>query len=342
MNTKNRIKKRKFGKKAILFSLMSVLFSILFVTIFSQNFTSTYEDRMPSSNIRIKAMDIYTKNMETYIGSSIGTSTYRALDAITIYRSTHGGFFNNSGEFNQTFSNCIICGYVNCSNQIPSNNCNLSQYTLVSRLNNITTLSLQEMNIKMEYKINSIEISQENHPFIVQVKLNISYNVTDNSGGNYYATWSKNEQIITRSVSIIGLLDPKGYINDTITHDGNRTIIEYTGECAYNEACWNLTNVEQFYTEKSFRYYVNGTSFLHRYWNDNTPSEVCGLETILHPSDISNLDKKDSYIDHYYWENTYTCSNGKILNISINSDSVHLDDITAARYNVGGNDYCIS
>ena len=52
---------RKLHRKAVLFSLISVLFSVLFITIFSQNFNTLYEDRIPGSDIRIKVIDTYVE-----------------------------------------------------------------------------------------------------------------------------------------------------------------------------------------------------------------------------------------------------------------------------------------
>lgn len=329
----------RLGKKAVLFSLMSVLFAILFITIFSQGATTTYEDRLPGSNIRIKVMDIYTKNLETYIGESIKISTYRTLDAITKYRDTHGlGFFSNFSSFNQTFNNCMTCGYVDCTNQNTTNNCSLENYDIISRLDNIKTLSLMQLNIGMEYSINSIDIYQE-YPFEVQVALNISYNVTDNSGKTDYARWEKNNVII-QSIAISGLIDPKGYIND-VTNKYNRTIKKYSGVCEFNEQCWNFTNTEQFYTEKSFRQFKGGASFLQRFWNDNNASDCCGIETILHPAELNPPNLNNSYIDNLYWNGTYTCGNGlQIVNISLNSEDVHFDAGTAARYKLNAQNYC--
>jgi hypothetical protein len=319
---------------------MSVLFSILFVTLFSGNFTSTYEERMPGSNIRIKVMDVYARNLETYIGQSIKVSTYRSLDAVTKYRNTSGlGFFSDSGEFNRTFSECLKCGYVNCSDQSVANNCSLGQYHLISRLEYIKNLSKNELNIKMEYSINNITIHQ-NYPFEVEVRVNISYNITDYSGKEYYARWDKSKVII-QPVVIIGLLDPSGYINDS-TDKYNRTIKRYSGECIDKPSCWNPTTTEQFYNESSFRYDPNrGVSFLQRYWNDHNISSCCGIETILHPDELTNPNSDISFIDNYYWNSIYSCNNpgNVIYNITIDNDEISLDvNSTIKVYNLTVND----
>jgi len=325
--------KFRMNRRAVLFSLISVLFSVLFITIFSQEFTSTYEDRIPGSNIRIKVMDVYTRNFEVYIGDSVKVATYHTLDGITIYQHNNGRmFFKDFSEFNKTFRDCMTCGYVNCSNQIPSKSCNVGDYSLKSRLDNITALSLQQLNIQTNYTLNSIDIRQD-YPFEVEVTVNISYNVTDDSGANYYARWTKNS-IITQEVPIVGLLEPTGYINDS-TNTYRQRIARYSGVCEFDESCWTNTTTQQFYSQNNFRYYSGGVSFLQRYWNDNSVSDCCGIETIMHPTQLSNPDRTNSYIDHYYWSGSYSCAAGnKIVSLKFGSDNVSLDENTASRYGV--------
>ncbi len=319
----------RLKKKAVLFSLISVLFSVLFVTIFSQNFSTLYEDRIPGSNIRIKVMDTYTRNFETYLLDSVKISTYRTLDAMTNIKHSDKSFFSDSGTFNTTFSECMRCGHTSCS---PLGvDCN-PQYYLEARLNNITNLSDEELNIRTTYKINAISIDQES-AFNVQVRVNISYNVSDDSDELYYARWNK-ELLVNQSVSIIGLLDPTGNINDG-TNTYNRTIKEYTGTCQGDPSCWTPATTLAFYQDQSFTLARDrGTSFLQRYWNDTTPSRY-GIETILHPSELPSPDGNHSYIDRLYWNDTFNCNANPGMSISIyilDGDYVSLDSNSSTWY----------
>ncbi len=328
----------KKNKKAILFSLISALFSVLFITLFSQSFL-IQEERMPGSNIRIKVMDVYTRNFEKYLGDSIELATYKTLEGMTLRRDVTGTFFADSGAFNRSFYNCMMCGYFNCSLPNPTNNCSLGQNDLTSSINNITQLSLEQMNIKTDYIINSIEIYQM-YPFEVEVAVNISFNITDASAGETYAVWHK-EKIINQSVQIIGLLDPAGKILDD---EYSRRIKKYSGPCEFNQSCWSDTTTASFYQSESFRYSGNSTSFLQRYWNENTKSVCCGIETILHPGELTPLEEDNSYIDQYYWSGENSCANGYlILNITLGGDEVHLDEFTATRYGVvaSGRPHCL-
>lgn len=316
----------RFGRRAVLFSLISVLFSVLFITIFSQQFTSTYEDRIPGSNIRIKVMDVYTRNFETYIDDSVKVSAYRALGGIT-ENLLSGGFSDRAG-FERAFSGCMECDHTNCSNQNVSNLCGLGGYSLKARLDNITDLSSQQLNINTTYNINSISIDQE-YPFEVQVTVNISYNVTDNSGKDYYARWSKNKVIVS-DISIIGLYEPLGYYPAGFRQD----ITRYAGSCDGNESCWNINTVNDFYSQDDFRYYKGAPSYLQRFWDDLTPSDCCGIETILHPSAYVN-DTSKSFIEHQYWSGTVSCAKGdKMVNLTLGAESISLDEATASRYGV--------
>jgi hypothetical protein len=328
----------KKNKKAILFSLISVLFSMLFITLFSSNFSLNQEDMIIGSNIRIRVMDIYTRNFETYLGDSLKISSYKTLDALTIYLYGHGMFFSDRSEFERAFSECIKCGYVDCSSKIPGNNCSLGDDNINSRIINISQLSLEQLNIHTEYVILGINITQ-NYPFEVEVTMNISYNITDATSGDEYAKWSKN-RLITQSVPIIGLLEPVGKVYDDTY---NRRILKYSGICEFNATCWNPLNTESFYNESSFRYYVNGTSFLQRYWNDDSDSDCCGIETILHPFELSVFLPRRSHIDHYYWNNENGCNQGvRVVNTTINNEHVYLDQYTALRYGLDGITHCTS
>ena len=328
------IRKILSNRKAIIFSLMSVLFAILFITVFSQNFHSSPEDSIPGSNIRIKVLDTFTRNFENYVGDSIRVSTYMTLESMTKYRALNGGFFADQNSFNQAFSNCMICGTYNCA---PGPSCTGNpSYDLNTSIATIANLASIDMNINTQYKINSVSVTQT-YPFEVEVSVDISYNVTDNSG-NYYARWSKNS-VINQSVSIIGLRDPLGYINSSGNY--NNPITMYTGDCQFSGGCWNIANVTVFYKQDSYRYYSNGTNFLERYWQGIASSSCCGIENILHPNQLSSpLNINNTFVDNYYWSNQYRCHNTngtKMLNITIAGDTISMDEITAGRYGIASN-----
>jgi len=135
----------KTKQKSSTFSLISVLFSVLFITLFSQNFNTMYEDRIPGSNIRITVIDTYVRNFETYLSDSIKISTYRTLDAIITYEHNHHAFFKDQDSFNNAFHDCMVYDLVNSTD--PTSGCGLGQYYLEARLDEIKSLSIDQLNI---------------------------------------------------------------------------------------------------------------------------------------------------------------------------------------------------
>ena len=216
---------------------------------------------------------------------------------------------------------------MNCSTKIFDEYCDGS---LDSYLEQISTSANMNLNIDTKYVINSINITQE-YPFDVEVRLNITYNISD-KGDPTFASWDKNE-MIAQTVSIINLKDPLVGVNTNGTFE--RKIVR-TNICSANDTCWDINKMTQFYSLKEYRHYVNSSSYLQRFWNDSSQSACCGLETLLDKSVIS-FSKMASYTDHTYWNASFDCSNPdsiKVLEINATAYGFKLDEATAARYYV--------
>ncbi len=322
-------------KKAILFTLISVLFSALFISLFSEDYSTSITESIPSTNIRIKVLDTYTRNFDKYTDHAFEIATYKTLESITQYNKIQGRFLPNEQSFNDTFENCITCGLMDCNIPLsPACQDPISGYDLNKSLTNISDLARSELNINTTFKINSVEITQK-LPYEVEVTLNLSYNVSDNAGGDY-ALWERN-RVTTQKVSIIGLSDPLFYPST----DGlmNRQIIRYTGSCEFNESCWNVTNVKYMFDRAEYRFSVLGTSYIQRFWNSSTASACCGLESFLNSTMLGNWVRvNNSFVDHYYWAGNYSCQGtpGETPIIIFNNiyTNFSLDEETASRYNI--------
>jgi hypothetical protein len=325
---------RRFYKKAVLFSLISALFAILFVTIYTQNLHTGTDTAMLATNIRIKVMDVYIGNFEQYIADSSRIAGRNALIGITSERASRG-FFASQAAFDKAFSDCMKCGLMNCANA-SSGACMNPSADMASRINNIINLSAAQLNINTTYAINNITASQK-YPFEVVISVDISYNVSDNNGDagiGGYAVWHRHS-IIQETISIIGLYDPM--ISIATGSNYTRPVIMYNGSCQYNSTCWNLTTFTQYYASGQYRYTTYGTGFLQRYWNDSMPSSCCGIESILDPLRLGNTDYNTSMVDYQYWSNKYRCrvaGDPKILQINATGQMISLDEGTVSRYNM--------
>ena len=321
--------KRQSYRKAVLFTLISVLLAGLFIALYSSNIFTNMEDSTPATNTRIRVLDNYVKNFEKYTQDSLKVSTYRTLESMYNYALVRRRFYTDFNDFNNTFYNCLTCAYLNCSTNATPCPAPITGYDINTLLGNISSLAYNNLNIVTNYSIESVKIYQQ-YPFEVDVELAISYNVYDKSKDNY-ASWSMNT-LINQSVSIIDLVDPTEGINTNNAYARN---IRKTSICAYNETCWNLSNTKQFYDRQEFRYYNNGTNYLERFWNETTPSGCCGLESLIN---ISYVSGNASFVDHYYWNNIGFCNASlnttKTLEIDLITPGFMFDEATAGRYGV--------
>jgi hypothetical protein len=331
------IKKIKNIKnKAILFTLISLLFSALFILIYSYNFSPPKDYGLQSQEVRIRILDAYLQGFEDYVVECLRISSYAAFNHLYNHLATNG-FFAGEDEFNYAFFNCISCGLMNCSDPISIPCQGMADKNLNLMLGNFSSIAYSQLNILTNYSIESARVYQE-YPFDVEVSLTISYNVSDAVEDNY-ARWLRTSQI-NQTVHISGFMDPLIVARTAGVFE--LPIVE-TSICKYNESCWNADTTKSFYDSQEFRYYRNGTSYLQRFWNDDVPSACCGLEHLLEVSPVGPAYGNNSYIDHYFWQGIYDCDNGatsvKIMQIDYVTPGFKLDEITLARYNL--NDYAV-
>jgi hypothetical protein len=317
-------------KKAVLFTLISLLLASMFIALFSAQYQYNLEDRASASNTRVKVMDTYVKNFETYVDDSLQISSYKTLDALYSYIVGRNSFFSDSAEFNNTFYNCLACGYLNCTTKATSCPAPIAGNDLGTMLSNITMLANQTLNIATDYTINSVSVYQV-RPFEVEVDLDISYEVSDISSSDY-AEWNI-RKIIHQTISIQNLYDPLTALN---TKNNYRKIIKPTNICAdatVNDTCWNMNNTILFYNSQEYRQYYNGTNYLNRFWNKTVSSGYSGIESFLNVSYVSG---NNTYVDTYYWNGKYSCpsSNITILEFNFVNPGFRLDAYTAGRYNI--------
>lgn len=324
LNSQKKKLKMKFGKKSILLTLAALLISLLFFIMFSgENYISSYYASQ-STNTRINTMNTYVKGFSTYASDALDIATYSALHSLYLKYSALGVYSSDANNFNKDLINCIQCGAMSCSPILQA--CTgMEGKDMTSLLNNLTSLASVNLNIETTFKINSITIIQD-YPFDIDVKAEISYTVSDKNVN--YSTWNRIENITT-IVSIIGLNDPLIGISSKGVNE--KKIIKST-ICQANESCWDLDTAKKFYTEQTFRYTVNGTSFLSRYWNSTNSSSCCGIESFMNVSIVGNTNA--SYLDHYYYSGVHTCYEDIILEFKSIDSGFKLDSLTAGRYDI--------
>lgn len=314
---------KKIYKRAVLFTLVSVLFAALFLSIFNYENNSGLSQQTTAVNIRVKVLDDYVKSFQKYSEQSLEIATFNTLDSMYELMILRGSAYSNSTDFNKTFKNCITCAYADCVTKTTP--CpRIQNKTLTALINNITSIAYNRLNIKTSYSISSIDVYQE-YPFDVEVEMVLVFSVQDVLE-RQYALWNVTKRF-HQSVPITRLNDPLVGI-----HLGaSRLINRYDGDCAFNETCWNLATAKAFYDSQQYRYHVNGTNYLQRFWNGTERSVCCGIESFI-PNNLSSAQK--SHVDNYYWTGEYDCPSikGPLLLISGISPNFWIDYGSAVRY----------
>lgn len=314
------------GKKAILMTITALLISALFFVIFNkENILPAFYTGQPVK-ARVVTMDGYVQSIPVIIGDSLELATYDALDSIYIEYSKRGTF-PTEAQFKTNLTNCISCGYMGGCPGIGAKCSKMNGTDLLSISNMLVSLADTHMNIDTTFLLYGVEVVQS-YPYDVDVRADIGYTIYDSG---FAIRWDKRENI-SRIVSILGLMDPLIGIN---TAQGMEKIITRSKICEFNDTCWDLNRTREFYSEQSFTYSVNGTSFLSRYWNSTSPSQCCGIESFMRTIDYRNI----SYLDHYYFSGAYTCSNSIILKYDppLIDNEFKLDSGTAGRYGISDN-----
>ncbi|MFH1073414.1 MAG: hypothetical protein V1743_08355 [Nanoarchaeota archaeon] len=121
MGLKHTIKRgnnRRGNRKAILFTLISLLLAALFIVIFSTQVQTPYDAKTPLIDMKINNMKIYNNNLETYTQTVLGIAAYDSLMAMSTYLNSSGRALQNDEEVECIFADFIEDGrlrYVNDS-----------------------------------------------------------------------------------------------------------------------------------------------------------------------------------------------------------------------------------
>lgn len=328
--------KNKKLVKGMIFSMIAVLMSALFIAIFSFDFKVTAMDKFSATNIKVKVMDTYVRNFETYSQKSLKVASYRTLESMTKNRTS---FYSSESEFNNTFKNCVICGYNDCNNRIATNLCpsNMTDFCMEKFLDRITELGKSNLNIVTNYTINSVSITQsKTNAFELEVSINISFYVSDGSADSL-PSWNKTK-ILNDTIFIYELSDP--YIKFNSNNSYNRTIKQQT-ICTVrginDPTCWNTSAVKQFYDNKEYMQYNNGTAFLSRFWN-STSSSKYGIITFVEVNKVQKLNT--SYMDVEYWSGDISCDTTELVKIDSIATDFILSSATANKFNIVGVKVC--
>ncbi len=329
------------GKKGIYFTLITVLILSVMLISFSANTYVSQSQDIPVVSTRVQIADNYVKDInDFYLERALYASSYWALESLSLYQNQTGASFSDRADVNKKFKEVMINGSINGQDidtitrrKIMNNN------TFLHRLGQIENASMAAYSIKTSFDKDAggmdVSIGQSDITGPWKVSVNITAKYTVDAG---LARWNRTARTQTL-LEIYDIDDPLYFV------DGNKfqRSIRQTPFTS-----WNVSNLQLFILNGSYRYEANGTSFLDRYYGNVSPSECCGIESALNPNALGTTDTDKSYIDWCFLSSRCPPNvAGQIWNITgitsanpgQNFYAFKLDDYHVVIYNVSQEAY---
>lgn len=284
------------NKKAVLFSLISVLVSGFIILLF-WNINSPRLDSLSNAvDARVSVMDRYLASWDAYVGDATRLSVRQALAGLTerieTYHPSHDNLPFSEEVIVSNLTRCLRTGsapFLIGSGSGSDSFCFAGvDASLDAKLNNFTSLAQQALGFTTSYIYDTNITVTDWDPFRLQVSFTINSTITD----PVFAVWnrSKHYDII---VSVDGLPDPlfEYYAPTFISVAAHRNLTQFS----VPRTTFNFSAFKAFVSNES---YVAQTgrapTYLQRLrglTDNNTetfdPLNRSGIETIIFPPSIS-------------------------------------------------------
>jgi len=319
------------NKRGIIFTFIAVLVVLIVAVMFSIDTSPPSRERNIVVTDRVYVADDYIKNLEdTYIKRALFVTSYASLEALALYINKTD-FLTNEKDLNSRFKEILLNGSVygvNVDTQIGRNIMNGK--TFLVKLEEIQNASMDFLHIKTNFtkdtsKIN-VTIYQDNTtgPFIIKVNISFEYFVDAE-----LATWNRTVNTYF-DFSIEGIDDPVYLHESDMSHPFRIS----------NLTSWDMWTVRAFISNGMYRYENKSASFLMKFYNGQTPSECCGIQSIV-PAEVSAAtgEKDRSYVDCDFISDYCAPVPGydtyyNITGITNSTYHFKLDEYYLARYNL--------
>ena len=325
--------KRMRSRKAIFFTLMSLLMITLLIVTFQTRDYITLVNRVPVVENRVETANDYVKTLQTrYIERSIYTSGYIALGEYIEYLDNQGEFPSNYNELNTEISELMINGTIGGGPILNENNLN-------NLLSNITNLADESLKVDTQYSIGNSLIyqSEETGPWRVGMRVGVNFTVNASA-----SVWNVSRNI-TSMISIVGFNDTYFSLNTKdISPDVDRLIIPT------NYTSWNLGRLTTHIDLGTYNYDNKSPNYISRLLNQTNPSNCCGIDSFINqnpgfnksgelPKDYLNT----TFIDYCYFGDAagHDCDNVfHVTDIENASFPFRINPYLYAKYNISGLD----
>jgi hypothetical protein len=308
------------NKKGIYFTIMTILFLIVFSFFFLLPSYKRLEEKMAVTEMRVDSMNNLIKDMKRDAERGLYISSYRSLLSLEDQVILSGTFIDDvEFRMKESLMNGTIYG---------ENTAIMQASTFPNWIAKIEN-DVSKFNIDANISIKEIKVYQ-NDPWYVTVVANLSLSVKDATD---IASWNRNETIET-AISIIDFEDPLYIVNSYGRTTNTIQKTPYDGNYSYEVgSVWYVDNLLDHIDNSYYTFNENAPSFLMRFEN-NLGSSQYGIESLVNLIELNELGlavfNDSSIVDYSYWEGA---DNGD-YRVNSTPSWVKLDNAHRAKYNV--------
>ena len=310
---------KTMNKKAIFFTIMTIIFLAIFVSYATIQVYYGLSDKMFSIESRVDTMDDFIDGVKKDIERGLYISSFRAMLTLQQHIIDNGVFIDDVDlRFEESLLNGSIYG-----KGAPF----MQESTFNDWINSISAQA-RKININLSINVNDIKLYQST-PWKINIDANLTIGLQDFTK---LASWRTNEHIQTY-LNVEGFEDPLYVINffGKATNMINRT--KYDGNYTFKTTVWNVSRLLEHIDHSYYAQHNDSPSFLMRLSGNIGPSPY-GIESMINLQELSYKGIKISYnqsiIDHVYFAGAPTTN----YRINMTPSWVRIDSGHLNKYNV--------
>lgn len=317
------------NKNGVFFTLISIVVIMVMLVMLKPSTQEEYASEFDSVYIGIRTYNDFVTDIDNvYIPTILRSSSTKALTAITYYMDDQDFFVEDLIPiFNEVIVNGTIGEVLIDSYYAPIKI--MENHTLFNWSTKLSDIATESFNVIFDIDFHNVYINQSN-PWQININLEYSYMLDAN-----IAMWTNNHTWLTTTLDLVHLIDPWYYVHTDGAYVKNVKI----ARTKYGH--WNNTEFRAFLNNETYFHWEesNSSSYLMRFTNRFEDSQCCGIESVVDPNHASIGDKRQSYIDYYYFNDTYLNNCTNLYNLTPiwdEFDHVKLDFDSLIRYNISG------
>lgn len=244
------------GKKGILFTVMALTLSLLFLIIFSTVKDKPIDYQNDIVTLRVEELDSVVDQSFSYTEDALEIAAFASLESLFQNVRTSGPLANFTHDLIYCLHNSSGCS---------------NEKNMTILLTNYSNAIKAEKGVDVTINVYNIRLIAQRH-FSLEFKANVTVQLDDT-----YATWNTTKEV-TRDVSIIGARDPL-YLHLELGGGKIESRRIVVNEDEYER--WNITRFMHFYHGKEYVEWT-GPCFSDRFEaNFFVNSTECGITSVI-------------------------------------------------------------